>query len=126
MNELKSILAVFIGGGLGALVRYSFSIVVVSRFQKFLPLATLTANLTAILIMGLALYYAGHKFEAYPWLRTFVLVGFCGGLSTFSAFSYETVLLLKGYPLRYALGNIMVSIILGVAMLYPFVHEIKR
>jgi CrcB protein len=126
MAELRLLFPIFIGGGLGAMLRFGISILVVNNWKNFLPVATLTANLLAILIMGLALYYAESKMEAEPWLRAFLLIGFCGGLSTFSTFSYETVLLLKGYHWGYALGNVVVSVVLGALVMYPFVKILNK
>ena len=126
MDALKLIMPIFLGGGLGAVVRFSISILIVNNFKSFLPLATLIANLVAILVMGLALYYAESKMETFPWVRAFILIGFCGGLSTFSTFSYETVLLLKGYHWSYALANVLVSVILGVLVIYPFVKTLQK
>ncbi len=117
---------VFVGGGLGAMLRFTISMVVVNKWNSFLPMATLGANLLAILIMGLALFYAEAKLEALPWVRAFVLIGFCGGLSTFSTFSYETILLLKGYHWGYALGNVLISVVLGGLVIYPFVKVITK
>ena len=119
-------LPVFIGGGIGAMVRFSISLFVVNYMKSFLPTATLIANLVAILLMGVTLYYAEAKVETYPWLRALIIIGFCGGLSTFSTFSYETVLLLKGYHWGYALGNVIVSIVLGVIVLYPFIKVLDK
>ena len=126
MAELRLLFPIFIGGGLGAMLRFGISILVVNQMKSFLPLATLLANLTAILLMGITLYYAEAKFEMYPWLRAFLLIGFCGGLSTFSTFSYETVMLLKGYHWIYALGNVLVSVILGALVLYPFIKVLDK
>jgi len=126
MGELKLMLPVFVGGGLGAMVRFAFSLIVVNHLKSFLPIATLGANLLAILIMGLTLYYSESKFETYPWIRAFVVIGFCGGLSTFSTFSFETVLLLKGHHWVYALGNVFVSVVLGVLILYPFIKVLNK
>ena len=121
MDFIKLIIPVFVGGGLGAVIRFSISLLVVNNFKSFLPVATLVANLLAIAIMGYILYTAEAKMESMPWLRAFVLIGFCGGLSTFSTFSYETVLLLKGYHWSYALANVVISVVLGGLLMYPFV-----
>jgi CrcB protein len=88
--------------------------------------ATLFANVLALIIMGLAVYYAESKMDSFPWLRAFVLIGFCGGLSTFSTFSFETVLLLKGYHWGYALANVTVSVVLGALIIYPFVRTLSK
>ena len=126
MAELRLLLPIFIGGGLGAMLRFGISVLVVNNLKNFLPIATLSANLLAILIMGLTLYFAESKMEAEPWLRALILIGFCGGLSTFSTFSFETVLLLKGYHWSYALGNVIVSVVLGALVIYPFVKVLNR
>lgn len=126
MDTLKLLFPVFVGGGLGAVIRFSISVLVVNNFKGFLPIATLVANLVAILVMGLTLYYAETKMETFPWLRAFVLIGFCGGLSTFSTFSFETVLLLKGYHWGYAMANVVVSVILGAVVIYPFVKVLSK
>ena len=126
MDELKLMIPVFVGGGLGAMLRFAISLIVVNKWNSFLPMATLGANLLAILIMGLTLNFAEAKFEIYPWVRAFVLIGFCGGLSTFSTFSYETILLLKGYHWSYALGNVLISVVLGGLVIYPFVKVITK
>lgn len=125
MGDLKIFTTLFIGGGIGSVLRYSISLLVVNNFKSYLPLATFLANMLAIAIMGIALAYAEPKFEQYPWLRGMVLVGFCGGLSTFSTFSYETVFLLKGYHWIYAVGNVLLSVIIGGLILYPFVKILK-
>lgn len=121
MGALKWLIPIFIGGGLGAVTRFGLSLLVLNYWKNFLPVATLIANLLAILIMGLTLYYSEVKMDAYPWLKAFVVIGFCGGLSTFSTFSYETVLLMKSYHWMYALGNVLVSVVLGFLIMYPFV-----
>lgn len=126
MAELRLFFPIFIGGGLGAMLRFGISILVVNNWKGFLPVATLLANLLAILIMGLTLYYLETKMETTPWVRAFILIGFCGGLSTFSTFSYETVLLIKGYHWGYALGNVLISVILGALVMYPFVKILHK
>ncbi|MFT4753962.1 MAG: CrcB protein [Salibacteraceae bacterium] len=126
MDVLKLFIPVFLGGGLGAVIRFSISVLVVNNFKGFLPVATLFANVLALIIMGLAVYYAESKMDSFPWLRAFVLIGFCGGLSTFSTFSFETVLLLKGYHWGYALANVTVSVVLGALIIYPFVRTLSK
>lgn len=118
--NLYIILAVFTGGGVGALCRFLISLGVVNQLKSFLPVATLLANIIACAIMGITVLYAQNKFDTTPWLKAFILVGFCGGLSTFSTFSYETVLLFKANQWYYALGNIFISTALGILILYPF------
>jgi CrcB protein len=91
--DLLSILAIFIGAGLGALVRWMLGLAL-NPVVPNLPLGTLTANVVGGLLMGLALG-AFAQFQAMPpALRLAIATGFLGGLTTFSTFSAETVTLL--------------------------------
>ncbi|MGZ3864940.1 MAG: fluoride efflux transporter CrcB [Bacteroidia bacterium] len=105
---------VFIGGGIGCLVRWFFS-VIVTRMQFFsFPWATLTANVISCAVFGLAIYFLGEKgaFSQGSFVRPLVLTGFCGGLSTFSTFSYETFDLLRRGDFTIAGANVLVNLIL--------------
>lgn len=84
------IYAVFIGGGLGAVVRYLFSILF-SKHTFFIPYHTLLANFTGCLIAGIVITVFTLKSHLNPIYKTLLITGFCGGLTTFSTFSLETV-----------------------------------
>lgn len=112
-------LLVFIGGGLGSLIRYFFSL----GFQKTsinLPLATLTSNVVSCLIFGTFIYIYKEKNLIPENYKHLVLIGICGGLSTFSTFSYETFELVKQGLTAWALINIIVSCALCTALFFLF------
>jgi CrcB protein len=115
---MNSALAVFIGGGLGCVARYGISLAVKYNYAAIFPIATLLSNMLSCLILALAVGYFADKISANGLLYTFVIVGFCGGFSTFSSFSYETIHLLKNGNLIYALLNIAVSIISCFCIVY--------
>ena len=86
-------LAVGIGGALGCWLRWLLGIALNPLFSNML-LGTLAANLTGGFLIGLAVEYFVHHDSLPPELRLFVIVGFLGGLTTFSSFSSEAVALM--------------------------------
>ena len=80
-------IAVFFGGGLGALVRYVLYLII--PHQTYLPLATLIANFFGCFIATIVFVYFTLKSGLNPTCKTFLITGFCGGLSTLSALSLE-------------------------------------
>ena len=112
-------LAVFIGGGLGALVRYVLYLFLPS--QAFIPLATLVANFFGCFIATIVFVYFAMKSGLNPICKTLLITGFCGGLSTLSALSLELLYFIQqGEYLRatiYILTTVIVctlSVLLGV------------
>lgn len=92
--RLKSIIAIFIGAGSGALLRWWLGLPLNSYFPS-VPPGTLAANLSGGYIIGVAVaLFASFSAFAPEW-RLFVITGFCGGLTTFSTFSSEIVTLLQ-------------------------------
>jgi len=107
-------LLVLLGGLAGAPARYVTDLLVQSRHSSRLPWGTLTVNVAGSLVLGLVagLSAAGH---APTWVLTVVGVGFCGALTTFSTFSFETFRLLDERQWGMALANVAGSVLLGLA-----------
>ncbi|MBL4623673.1 MAG: fluoride efflux transporter CrcB [Flavobacteriales bacterium] len=110
-------IAIFIGGGIGSLCRYGISRFVMNFSQSVFPTATLIANLVSCIILGLTLAIFLPKMEGNEWLKPLIVIGFCGGFSTFSTFSLETLQLLKMGNIAFAGINIAVSILLCTGVL---------
>ena len=90
----KSIVAIFIGAGIGALFRWWLG-AQLNRHFPLLPPGTLAANLIGGYVIGVAVaFFASMSALPVEW-RLFVITGFCGGLTTFSTFSAELVTLLQ-------------------------------
>lgn len=111
---MKELIAVFIGSGLGGLSRFSLGKWVDSWHKHHFPFGTLTVNFVACLILGFVIGLADHKQILSPTTRLFLAVGFCGGFSTFSAFSSETLTLFQqGHNtslVLYTLGSILLCV----------------
>lgn len=121
---MQTILAVFIGGGMGSVSRYLLSRSISSNFTNINPLGTFVANLISTIILGIILYLAGSKLEISNTVKALLIIGFCGGFSTFSTFSYETFELLRAESYFFAFANVFVSLILGVGVLFMLARNI--
>jgi CrcB protein len=115
---MNSILAVFLGGGLGSLARYGISLFIYSNFKPVFPAATLISNIISCTILALAVILYGEKGDVNNVVKSFVMIGFCGGFSTFSTFSHETVELIRSGNTGYAAANIALSVLLCVFVIF--------
>lgn len=108
---MNNLIIVFVGGGLGSLARYGIARAF-AQWPSVFPLGTLTANILACLILGAFGGWATFKSaDLVATSRLFVVVGFCGGFSTFSSFSNETIQLFLNDRWIEASLNVIVSII---------------
>jgi CrcB protein len=100
---LKSIVAISLGASLGALLRWWLGLALNGLFPT-IPPGTLAANLVGGYLVGLAIAFFGTYSAIAPEWRLLVITGFCGGLTTFSTFSAEIVMLLQQGRTAWALG----------------------
>ena len=108
---MNTALAIFIGGGLGSLARFGIGNLSTNYFAQDFPFGTLLSNIFSCLILGVFLEWLSLKpNDAHPY-RYLVVIGFCGGFSTFSSFSAETMDLIRQSSYFYASLNITGNII---------------
>lgn len=112
-----SILAIFFGAGLGALLRAGFNALMVG-FASVIPLGTLLSNLVGGYLIGFAVAYFGNNPNLSPEWRLLVVTGFLGGLTTFSSFSAEVVGLMQRGEVTWALGTALVHLIGSLALTF--------
>jgi CrcB protein len=105
-----NILAIFIGGGLGAVGRYLTALLLRSHSLDF-PIATLAVNIIGSFILGFTIALFWEKAPVHNTLKIAITVGFCGGLTTFSTFSWEAFDLIKQGDFHIAFLYMFISVL---------------
>jgi fluoride exporter len=106
-------LVISLGGILGANARYVLGTWIAQRYGTSFPYGTLVINVSGSLVIGLFLTLIAERFVLHPNWRLFFAVGFLGAYTTFSTFSYESVVLLQNGSWRLGLVNMVGSMVLG-------------
>jgi len=115
---MQSFLLVFLGGGLGSVVRFFLGKWINSLHTNHFPWATLTVNTIACLTLGIIAGLADHRQLMSPATRLFWTIGFCGGFSTFSTFSIETLELMQNGFTTSSIIYITSSLLLCIGAIY--------
>ena len=115
-------LIVFLGGGLGAMLRHSSNLAGMRMLGPNFPYATIFVNVFGSLLMGVIAGYFAFKGDASQHWRLFLTTGILGGFTTFSAFSLDAVLLYErgniGAASLYVLASVILSIVGLIAGLW--------
>lgn len=111
-------LAVFLGGGIGAILRYALTILSI-RYFSFSIYGTFVANIFGCFLIGYVWGIAFYKTDLInPIIKTFLTIGFLGGLTTFSTFSIEAFGFLKDGKIVLSFAYIFVSMISALFATY--------
>ncbi len=123
MTWWRPMLAVAAGGIVGCLARWLLSLAL-NRYFPLIPPGTLAANLIGGYIIGAAFaLFSMNPALPVEW-RLFVMTGFCGGLTTFSTFSMEVVLLMQNGRLAWAMGTVAVHLLGSLLMTFAGVATV--
>lgn len=114
--------AIFVGGGLGSVARYGVSELAKTMWKGQFPIGTLVANFLSCLIMGVFIGYFSDKILSQEF-RAFLLVGFCGGFSTFSTFGKESLDLFQSGNSVIAILNIIISLVFCILVLWMLTNK---
>lgn len=106
-------LIVAIGAAVGAPLRYVVDRATQGRYASVFPWGTLIVNVVGSFVLGWVVAVAADG-QLSDDVATLIGAGFCGALTTYSTFSYETLRLLSGSAFRYALLNVTVSMTVGL------------
>ena len=119
---IKSITLIGLGGAIGSILRYLVTVATEARFMpSTFPYGTLIVNITGCFVIGL-IYALTGKLNISPEWRGFLATGICGGYTTFSAFSYQSISLMReGHTVQF-FTYIFSSVLIGlVATLIPII-----
>ncbi len=121
---MKIILAIGVGSFIGGICRYLLSQFIQNKYLAAFPIATLAVNIIGCFFIGVVFGFCEKGNITAEW-RLFLATGILGGFTTFSAFSNETVNLLRGGQYWLAFAYIALSVIMGVAATFAGLFLIK-
>ena len=107
-------LVIGIGGVLGANARYLVSGWAANKFGTAFPYGTLIINVSGSMILGLLMAFLQDRVFVHPNYRLFFATGFCGAYTTFSTFTYESLVLIQNGSFLLALTNLIGSLAVGM------------
>lgn len=127
-HQASAFLLVFLGGGIGSMLRHAANLIGASWFGLNIPAGTFFVNITGALAMGLLAGWFSFRGHSDQLSRLFLTTGILGGFTTFSAFSLEAALMVErgqtvGATL-YVIGSVVIAIagiFAGIAIIRAFV-----
>lgn len=122
---IKEIIAVFIGGGIGSLLRYLINKIEWLSIYNF-NYSTLISNILGCLILGLAVGYFLKNNNHNSITFIFLTVGLCGGFTTFSAFSIENLNIIQNGEFLKFFTYVITSLLSGILSVYAGINLYKH
>jgi fluoride exporter len=122
---MNNLLLIAIGGALGSVSRYGCQKWIYQIHPHPFPFGTFIVNISGCLVIGLIFGLSEKGNVMSPEWRLFLTTGFCGGFTTFSSFSLETLSLLREGEHTFALLYILLSVVLGLLAVYLGAYLIR-
>jgi CrcB protein len=113
------------GAAFGGALRYGISSYIQKHISVIFPYGTLVVNVVGSFILGIIMFYLNDKELIGSEFRIFLTIGFCGGFTTFSTFSYETFNLFKDAEFGLAIYNVLLNVVLCFVGIY-FAYLISK
>jgi CrcB protein len=121
----RNILLVGLGGLIGSICRYLIAVLFAGQIASSFPFATFTVNIAGCFIIGVLFALSDRGNFLSPEWRILLTTGFCGGFTTFSTFSYESIKLMQDGEILYLALNIILSVVVGFAATYLGILLVK-
>jgi CrcB protein len=121
---MKIILAIGLGSCIGGITRYLLSQFIQNKFFSSFPYGTLSVNIIGCLLIGIV-FGLGERGNITMGWRLFLATGLLGGFTTFSAFSNETISMLRDGQLWHAFTYIACSVVIGLLATFTGISFIK-
>lgn len=124
---MKAIFLIGIGGGLGSILRYATGLLTQKLGVAPFPLGTVIVNLTGSLLIGLLYgWHVRQSVPVYQDLQWLAITGFCGGFTTYSAFSYDTLLFFEKGQYSAAIAYVLVTLLAGWSLVFLGYYTIQK
>lgn len=114
----RNIFLVGFGGLIGSIARYLVAVLFAGQFASGFPFATLAVNILGCFLIGIIFAFTERSNALSPEWRVLLTTGFCGGFTTFSTFSYESIKLMQDGEFLYLGLNVVLSVVVGFAATY--------
>jgi fluoride exporter len=116
--SFSNVLLVGFGGFLGSIFRYVSSVSIDQKLNSTFPYGTLTVNLVGAFLLGLVYGWATQNSNDVSNTKLFLITGFCGGFTTFSAFAFENFSLMSNRMTTTSLTYSISTLVLGVVLVW--------
>lgn len=126
MISAKHIMLVLLGSGTGGVLRYVIGQLLQQKIAGKLPYGTFMVNILGSILIGILVASIAKQTEASTTIKLLLVTGFCGGFTTFSAFAFENVELIRAGNYATAIAYVLLSVALSIAGTFAGIMMIKQ